>query len=138
GGDIRTIGDKGNNRPWKIAIEDPLKKKNYPDIVAITNRSIATSGNYEVFFDREKIFHHIINPKTGLSPVINASVSVQAPTAIEADALSTTLFTLDPVQGMRLINSIPSCQSLIITRNQQKIKSSAWQSMTASLKNNFS
>jgi len=132
GGDIRTIGDKGNNRPWKIAIEDPLKKKNYPDIVAMTNRSIATSGNYEVFFDKEKIFHHIVNPKTGLSPLINASVSVQAPTAIEADALSTTLFTLDPAQGMRLINSIPSCQSLIITRNQQKIKSSSWQGRTTS------
>jgi len=132
GGDIRTIGDKGNNRPWKIAIEDPLKKKNYPDIVAITNRSIATSGNYEVFFDKEKIFHHIVNPKTGVSPLINASVSVQAPTAIEADALSTTLFTLDPFQGTRLINSIPSCQSFIITRNQQKIKSSSWQGMTAS------
>jgi len=127
GGDIRTIGDKGNNRPWKIAIEDPLKKKNYPDIVAITNRSIATSGNYEVFFDKEKIFHHIINPKTGLSPLINASVSVQSSTAIEADALSTTLFTLDPAQGMRLINSIPSCQSLIVTRKQQKIKSNGWQ-----------
>jgi len=132
GGDIRTIGDKGNNRPWKIAIEDPLKKKNYPDIVAITNRSIATSGNYEVFFDREKMFHHIVNPKTGLSPLVNASVSVQAPTAMEADALSTTLFTLGPVKGTRLINSIPSCQSLIITRNQQKIKSSNWQSITAS------
>ena len=132
GGDIRTIGDKGNNRPWKIAIEDPLKKKKYPDIVAITNRSIATSGNYEVFFDKEKIFHHIVNPKTGLSPLINASVSVQAPTAIEADALSTTLFTLDPVQGTRLINSIPSCQSLVITKNQKKFKSSSWQGMTAS------
>ena len=132
GGDIRTIGDKGNNRPWKIAIEDPLKKKNYPDIKAITNRSIATSGNYEVFFDREKVFHHIVNPKTGLSPLVNVSVSVQAATAMEADALSTTLFTLDPAKGTGFINSIPSCQSLIITRNQQKIKSNTWHSMTAS------
>jgi thiamine biosynthesis lipoprotein len=85
-----------------------------------------------VFFDREKMFHHIVDPKTGLSPLGNASVSVQAPTAIEADALSTTLFTLDPVKGTRLMNSIPSCQSLIITKNQQKIKSSNWQSITAS------
>ncbi|NVM24855.1 MAG: FAD:protein FMN transferase [Desulfobacterales bacterium] len=127
GGDIRTIGDKGNNRPWKIAVEDPLKKKDYPDTVAITNRSIATSGNYEVFFDQEKIFHHIVNPKTGLSPLINASVSVQAPTAMEADALSTTLFILDPVGATRLINSLPSCQSLIVTRNRKRIKSSGWQ-----------
>jgi thiamine biosynthesis lipoprotein len=127
GGDIRTIGDKGNKRPWKIAIEDPLKKKNYPDTVALTNSSIATSGNYEVFFDQEKVFHHIINPKTGLSPLINASVSVKASTAMEADALSTTLFVLGPTQGIRLINALPHCEGLIITRNLNKIKSNGWQ-----------
>lgn len=127
GGDIRAIGAKGNNRPWKIAIQDPLKKKDYPDVVAITNRSIATSGNYEAFFDQEKIFHHIVNPKTGLSPLTNLSVSVQAPTAMEADALSTTLFVLDPARGTRLIDSLPYCQSLIITRNKKKIKSNGWQ-----------
>jgi thiamine biosynthesis lipoprotein len=132
GGDIRTIGDKGNNRPWVIAIEDPLKKKNYPGKVAITNRSIATSGNYEVFFDQDKVFHHILNPKTGISPLINASVSVQAPTAMEADALSTTLFMLDPVRGTRLINSLPQCQSLVVTRHMKKVKSDGWQGIRIS------
>jgi len=127
GGDIRTIGDKGNNTPWKIAIQDPLKHGNYPALIAITNRSIATSGNYEVFFDKEKVFHHIVNPKTGLSPLTNASVSVQAPTAMEADALSTTLFILDPARATRLINSRPYCECLIVTRNQEKIKSTGWQ-----------
>ena len=132
GGDIRTIGDKGNNRPWKIAIEDPLKKRNYPDTIAITNGSIATSGNYELFFDREKVSHHIVNPKTGLSPLIYTSVSVTAPTAMEADALSTTLFLLDPTRGMRLINALPLCESLIITRNQYKIKSNGWEGIRIS------
>jgi thiamine biosynthesis lipoprotein len=126
GGDIRAIGEKGNNRPWKIAIEDPLKRKDYPDVVALTNRSIATSGNYEVFFDQEKIFHHIVNPKTGLSPLITVSVSVQAPTAMAADALSTALFILGPAEGTRLIDSIPSCESLTVTRNKKKIKSNGW------------
>lgn len=129
GGDIRTVGDKGNKRPWRIAIQDPLKRKNYPAVVGITNSSIATSGNYEVFFDREKVFHHIVNPKTGLSPIANTSVSVQASTAMEADALSTTLFILDPVRGTRLINSRPNCQSLIVTRSQKKIKSNGWYSI---------
>jgi len=129
GGDIRTVGDKGDNKPWKIAIEDPLKKDDYPDVVAITNRSIATSGNYEVFFDKEKIFHHIINPKTGLSPIVNASVSVQAPTTMEADALSTTLFIIEPDQGRRLIDSFPGCDCLIVTKNKHKIKSAGWKSV---------
>ncbi len=126
GGDIRTIGDKGDNRPWKIAIEDPHKNHNYPDIIAITNSSIATSGNYEVFFDRDKVLHHIVNPNTGLSPLMNASVSVRASTAMEADALSTALFTLDPVAGMRLIQSLPHCEALVVTRHNIKIKSTGW------------
>ncbi len=126
GGDIRTIGDKGNNRPWKIAIEDPFKKRNYPALVSITNGSIATSGSYEVFFDQEKVFDHIVNPRTGVVPLVNLSASVQAPTAMEADALATTLFVLDAAQGTRLIDSRTSCRSLIVTRNQKKIKSSGW------------
>jgi thiamine biosynthesis lipoprotein len=126
GGDIRTIGDRGDNRPWRIAIEDPLKNRNYPDVIEVTNSSIATSGNYEVFFDEEKILHHIVNPKTGLSPLTNASVSVQASTAMEADALSTTLFTLDPIAGMRLVQSLPQCEALIVTTNNTKIKSTGW------------
>jgi len=127
GGDIRTVGDKGGKGPWRIAIEDPLKKHKYPDIIGITNSSIATSGNYEVFFDSQKIFHHIVNPKTGLSPLMNASVSVQASTAMEADALSTTLFTLDPAAGIHLIQSLPHCEGLIVTRNNVTIKSTGWQ-----------
>jgi len=127
GGDIRALGDKGDNKPWKIAIEDPLKKNDYPDIIAIKNSSVATSGNYEVFFDREKVLHHIVNPETGLSPLMNASLSVQAPTAMEADALSTTLFTLNPIEAMTLIQSLPLCEALVVTRNNRKIKSTGWQ-----------
>jgi thiamine biosynthesis lipoprotein len=126
GGDISTIGNNGDKGPWRIAIEDPHKKHNYPDVIEITNGSIATSGNYEIFFDKEKILHHIVNPKTGISPVMNASVSVQALTAMEADALSTMIFTMDPVTGIRLIQALPRCEALIVTRNNNKIKSTGW------------
>ncbi|MFW6146879.1 MAG: FAD:protein FMN transferase [Thermodesulfobacteriota bacterium] len=130
GGDIRTIGTKGDHSPWRIAIEDPHKKHNYPDIITVKNSAIATSGNYEVFFDREKIHHHIVNPQTGLSPLMNGSVSVQAATTMEADALSTTVFTLDPMTGLKMIKSRPHCEGLIVTRNNIKIKSPGWKSLS--------
>jgi len=129
GGDIRTIGRKAGKGPWRIAIEDPHKKHNYPDIIEITNSSIATSGNYEVFFDGEKIHHHIVNPKTGFSPLMNGSVSVQAASTMEADALSTTVFTQDPMTGVKLIKSRPHCEGLIVTRNNIKIKSPGWKGL---------
>jgi FAD:protein FMN transferase len=128
GGDIRTVGCRRDGKPWTIAVQDPQKKRAYPDIIHLMDGAIATSGNYEVFFDREKMFHHIVDPHTGHSPVESTSVSVLAGTAMEADALSTTVFVMAPEHGTRLINSRPGCESLVITKGNQKIPSAGWKS----------
>ena len=51
GGDIRVNGmksfEKGNEKTWKIAIEDPYKQKNYPAVFSLMRGAVATSGNYE-------------------------------------------------------------------------------------------
>jgi len=94
----------------------------------MTNGAIATSGNYEVYFDREKMFHHIVNPKTGMSPDMSASVSVLADTAMNADALSTSVFVMKPAAGIRFIDSIPSCECLVISRTGKMLKSPGWKS----------
>jgi thiamine biosynthesis lipoprotein len=128
GGDIRTIGVRKDRKPWTVAIQDPSKKKKYPDIIHMTNGAIATSGNYEVYFDREKMFHHIVDPKTGLSPKLSASVSVLADTAMEADALSTSVFVMNPTAGTRFINSLPACECLVLGREGKRVKSQGWKS----------
>jgi thiamine biosynthesis lipoprotein len=128
GGDIRTVGSRRDGKPWTIAIQDPKKKKQYPDIIHLTDGAIATSGNYEIYFDREKMFHHIVDPRTGQSPEESVSVSVLADTAMEADALSTTVFVMTPVLGTRFINSRPRCESLVVTKGNQKITSAGWKS----------
>ena len=128
GGDIRTMGNRHDGKPWTIAIQDPQKKKQYPDIIHLTDGAVATSGNYEIYFDREKMFHHIVNPRTGLSPEESTSVSVLADTAMEADALSTTVFVMTPGPGTRLINSLPRCESLVVAKGNRKIPSAGWKS----------
>ena len=132
GGDIRAIGARRDRKPWTVAIQDPKKMRETPDVIHLTDAAIATSGNYEVFFDREKIFHHIVDPGTGLSPLASASVSVIAPTAMEADALSTSVFVMNPERGTRFINSVPKCESLVITRGNKKIRSGGWKSAAIS------
>ena len=77
---------------------------------------------------REKMFHHIVDPKTGLSPHVNTSVSVLAPTATEADALSTSVFVMTPGQGARFIDTVPKCECLVISREGTKFKSEGWKS----------
>lgn len=126
GGDIRTVGCGRDGKPWTIAIQDPQKKKQYPDIIHLIDGAVATSGNYEIYFDHEKMFHHIVDPRTGQSPDESVSVSVLARTATEADALSTTVFVMNPVRGTRFIDSRPGCESLVITKENQKITSAGW------------
>lgn len=126
GGDIRTKGARKDRKPWKIAIQDPQKEKEYPDIIHMNDRAIATSGNYEVYFDREKMFHHIVNPKTGLSPRMINSASVMAKTTMDADALSTGIFVMGPSQGKRFIDSTPGAECLLLGKGGKKFQSRGW------------
>lgn len=129
GGDIKTSGLREDGRPWKVAIQDPAKKDNHLDVIELTDSSVATSGNYENYYDAEKIFHHIANPKTGFSPVLNSSASIIAPTAMEADALATALMVMAPDYGISFINSLSGREVLIINREDKLIKSSGWKSV---------
>lgn len=126
GGDIRAVGTRQDKKSWTVAIQDPHKRGQHSDAIHLSNAAVATSGNYEIYFDREKLFHHIVNPITGHSPFSSASVSVIAPTTMEADALSTSVFVMNPASGMRFINSLPRCESFIITRSNRKIRSAGW------------
>ncbi|MFC1867631.1 FAD:protein FMN transferase [Thermodesulfobacteriota bacterium] len=129
GGDIKATGVRLDGKPWTVAVQDPAKRNNSLDIIYLTDTAIATSGNYENYFDREKMFHHIVNPKTGLSPIINVSASVIAPTAMEADILATTLLLMNPEQGAGFIDSLPQCESLVISRGHRKKMSAGWKSV---------
>jgi FAD:protein FMN transferase len=129
GGDIKTKGSKQGKQPWLVAIEDPEKQHQYPDMIQMRDGAIATSGNYEVYFDKEKMFHHIVNPMTGVSPSSSVSVSISANTTLEADALATSVFVMNPRQGTELINSIPHCSSLVIAKDGSLLKSSRWKSL---------
>jgi FAD:protein FMN transferase len=126
GGDIRAVGRREDGEPWVIAVEDPKKRSQYPDKIRLSDGAIATSGNYEVYFDREKMYHHIIDPKTGRSPHHTTSVSVTAPTAMDADALSTSVFVMKPEQGIRFIDTLPGCECFLFAAQGRSLKSDGW------------
>ncbi len=128
GGDIRTSGSRMDGKPWAVAIEDPEKRGDYPDVLHMKDGAVATSGNYEIYFDREKMLHHIVDPKTGVSPRLSASVSVRAKTAMDADALATGLFVMEPAEGSRLVESLFGVDALVIARNGRQWSSGGWQS----------
>jgi thiamine biosynthesis lipoprotein len=120
GGDIRVNGPQGNGQPWTIAIQDPWKEAGTIDTVELTRGAIATSGNYEVYYDREKVYHHILRPRSGRPAEGMASVSTIAGDAMTADALSTSVFALGANKGLRLMKDLPSIQGLIVTSDGRK------------------
>jgi len=128
GGDIRAIGGKESKTPWKVAIQNPEKEGPYVDTIPMVNGAIATSGNYEIYFDEEKLYHHIVDPKTGRSPLQSASVTVMASNVMDADALSTAVFVLEPAAGKRFIQNMPKAECLILNSAEKKIMSSGWPS----------
>jgi thiamine biosynthesis lipoprotein len=125
-GDIRLRGLGENGKPWAVAIQDPWKRGQYPDRVHVTDGAISTSGDYEIYYDQEKMFHHIVDPRSGRSPDVATSASVRAATCMEADALATTLLVMGTRRGTDFINSVPGCQSLVIGRDGSLWKSDGW------------
>jgi thiamine biosynthesis lipoprotein len=49
---------------------------------------------------------------------------------MEADALSTSVFVMNPERGTRFINTVSQSESLVITRDNQKIRSAGWKNAT--------
>jgi len=131
GGDIRAAGLSRSGDPWKIAIEDPEKKHNYPDVIRLSDGAVATSGNYEIFYDREKLYHHVVDPFTGLCPQLCASVTVRARSTMVADALSTAVFVLEPAEGLSTLESLHdryAAEVLVLDADGNQFSTTGWKS----------
>jgi len=123
GGDMRAIGMKDAKKPWTIALQNPRDKKDVLAVIPLNNKAVATSGDYERYFEPTKKFHHIVNPKTGYSATELISVTIVSSSAIDADALATAVFVLGPEEGMKLINTLNDTEGLLITKDREIITS---------------
>ncbi len=126
GGDIRAIGGK-DGAPWRIGLQDPLGRKKELATFKLADRAVATSGNYHNYYDPLAKHHHIISKGLGDSPQRIISATALAPSAMLADGLSTMLFLNTPAQSLRLVESLPESEALIITRGGRIFQSSGWQ-----------
>jgi len=137
GGELSSKGNAENNRKWKVAIQNPIEMNTYYNQIFLTDKSLATSGNYRKFridpVTGEK-YVHIINPLTG-DPLSNniLSASVISDTCIEADAWATALMVMNPINALELIDKIDGTEILLLTSKNNEIfpiKSKGWDSVT--------
>jgi FAD:protein FMN transferase len=100
GGDVRALGTKPDGDPWHIGIQDPRQLDRCFATLSLSQGALATSGDYERFFELDgQRYCHILNPKTGMPVSYWRSVTVLAPLASAAGATSTIAMLLQE-QGL--------------------------------------
>ena len=120
-GNMYAMGHPKDKKVWRIGIRHPRQKKGLLGVLKLQEQAIATSGDYEKYFIHNgKKYSHLINPRTGYPVSGIASVTIIAQTAMEADALSTTVFVLGPEQGLQLIESKDGAEGMIVQVDEKK------------------
>ena len=117
GGNLRAIGEAAPRRGgWRIGVRNPFNEKELIGFFILHDgEAVATSGNYERFVEINGIrYAHIMDSRTA-SPVTGmAGTTIVAPDAMQADALSTTIFVLGSDKGAALLRDHPGCEALWI------------------------
>lgn len=120
-GDVRTVGRRGDGRPWSIGVQDPRAPGRCRFHIRARSRAgIATSGDYERCFERDGVrYHHLLDATTGRPARGLSSATVIAPTACAAGRLATAAFLLGREAGLALLEGLPSVEGALITEAGQ-------------------
>ena len=119
GGEVRALGLSDKNKEWVIGINRPDENAGLDEVelpLKISNRSVATSGNYRNAYESKgHKFAHIIDPKTGFSRQTDIlSASVIAKDCMTADAYATAFMVLGIDQSLQLIEQLKDVEACFI------------------------
>ncbi|MBC8338905.1 MAG: FAD:protein FMN transferase [Alphaproteobacteria bacterium] len=127
GGELRGRGWSPRGGVWRVGIERPgTESGGAQRVVRLNGKGLATSGDYRIFFEKDgRHYSHILDPRTG-RPVNHglASVTVIAPTTMEADGLSTAMMVLGAVEGLKLAER-ETIAAFFITRQERGFSETA-------------
>jgi len=121
GGEIFAKGINSNNIKWRIGISKPEDEiisfdENYQAIVSISNKALATSGNYRNYYmEGDKKFSHTIDPRNGY-PVEHGllSATVLADDCMTADAYATAFMVLGVEKSLQIANNTRGIECFLI------------------------
>lgn len=129
GGEIYCKGVNSKGKNWTIGIDKPIdgnmiKGENLQDILSLTGKGLATSGNYRKFYEEggEK-YSHTIDPKTGY-PVKHSllSATVIAVDAMTADALATFFMVVGLDKTKEFLGKNTGIDAYLVYADGEKFK----------------
>jgi len=125
GGDIAISGPRNDNEAWLVGISNPYQPEEDLATLHLHGGGVATSGK-----DRRRwmqgafLNHHIIDPRTGQPAITDIlTVTVIAPTVMEAEAAAKTVFLLGSGAGLDWLEADSGLAGLIVLDNGQVITS---------------
>lgn len=126
GGEVLVAGKNTDRVAWKIGIQSPDAQffdTTLHGIVQATNGAVATSGSYRNYVEVEgKRYAHILDPQSGQAVYSDlVSVSVVAPSCLEADGWATALYVMDVESGLKKINELPTIEALFICSSNENL-----------------
>lgn len=110
GGEVKVKGVNDQNKTWTIGIDKPIDNSNAKNrelihIIELDNKSVATSGNYRQFYEKNGVkYSHTLNPKTGY-PVKHQllSATVVTGSCALADGYATAFMVMGHEKSIQFI-----------------------------------
>jgi thiamine biosynthesis lipoprotein len=119
-GDIRAMGCSAEGRPWRVGVQDPRNPEAIITTLALTDRSVSTSGAYERFVVIQGKRHsHIVDPRTGQTAEGVLSDTVIGPDTTTTDVLDTGLNVLGVKDGLALVEKLKDVEALFVTGDEK-------------------
>lgn len=131
-GEFRALGPKPDGQPWQIGVRDPDRIWHLLNRLPLSAGAIATSAASGQQFDAAGRHHHLFDPATGKNTQRYKSVSVWAPTAARADALSTAFTVMAQADIEAFIEADASVGVLLQHKNGRLTKLGNWSASVSS------
>lgn len=112
---LKAVGPHNGHSGWPIGIGNPLFTEQRLGTILLCNKAMATSGSNIQFYRHEgRRYGHILDPRTGWPVDGMLSVTVLAPSAAVADALSTAFFVMGVEKASLCCKNWPEVGAILI------------------------
>ncbi|MDA7916375.1 FAD:protein FMN transferase [Verrucomicrobia bacterium] len=119
-GDILAGEPPPGESTWTIGVQSAdVTENNFTTLLQLRNQAASTSGDasQHALINGRK-YSHIVDPKTGIGLTERIGVTILAKDATTSDSLATAVSVLGKEKGLRLIESFPDVEALIVTQNE--------------------
>ncbi len=125
-GETRALGQPAPDRPWRVALADPLGGDADQTNLDLVNQAVAASSGAAARFDPAGRHHHLFDPATGASAARTLAVTVIGARATTADALSTALSVAQPEAAERLLRGARATRALVVLPDGSRRRLGDW------------